>query len=179
MSAVPDDADAVRATVTRCLGPLSQRLTDVLSQMVAYRYPDGVAVLEFEVFPDPGSFTDTFPVRAFFMNDNNCEHFEYRDGKATYPCSVDPDLLNVSGVLSESAWDEIESEHPELDVCTLAAEALVLWFHSCWRGADGASLRMPAFISLHDDGYAFDLKDGIWIDIARNQRLPAGYPHRR
>ena len=64
--------------VRKYLDRLTDQLTSVLKQLVEYSYVPEVKSLDFEVFCD--GFTQEFPVRAFFMDEDNGEHFISIDG---------------------------------------------------------------------------------------------------
>ena len=149
-----------KAAVTDRLRPLESSLIPVLRQLVEHRYPPEVASVAFEVFTD--AFTQQFPVRAFFLDASNSEHFVYIDGKATYPSPVDPGLLDLHQVFDEGFQDGFLGELDDLDVFTLAGEALIPWFATCWGQAGGAKFPIGATIALHDDPREFDLVRGRW-----------------
>ena len=82
--------------VRKYLDRLTDQLTSVLKQLVEYSYVPEVKSLDFEVFCD--GFTQEFPVRAFFMDEDNGEHFISIDGQAQYPCPINPGLLEIERV---------------------------------------------------------------------------------
>ena len=146
--------------VVEALEPHSTALVGVLKQLVAHDYPADVVSLDFEVFPE--SFTSGFPVRAFFMDEDNSEFFVYEGGEAQYPSPVDPDLLDLPCVYGDDAAEELLAVDPDADDLTLAGEALVPWFNRCWLDAGGAVFTRSATISLHDDPRFFDLVEQGW-----------------
>src|SRR5262245_62531141 len=97
-------SDRFQAQVVAHLEPLTDKLIAVLGRLVGYPHVPEVDILEFEVFCD--GFTQMFPVRAFFLDSQNCEYFIYRDGKAHYPCDVDPGLLELEQVYPATLEDE-------------------------------------------------------------------------
>ena len=68
-----------KSAVTEALQPLSSPLVEVLQQLVEYDYPKEVASIDFEVFAE--EFTQMFPVRGFFVDEANTEHFVQVNGK--------------------------------------------------------------------------------------------------
>src|SRR5262245_50276389 len=111
-------AERFQAEVVKCLEPLSSQLVPVLRQLVGYPFAPQVHHLDFEVFCD--GFTTGFPVRAFFMDADNCEYFVYQNGKAVYPCDVDPELLQIESIYSREFEDGVSSQSEGLDHFTLA-----------------------------------------------------------
>ena len=85
-----------REKVAEHLENLSEDLKPILKELIEFDYPKEVNTLAFEVFVD--GFSSGLPVRAFFMDDDNSEHFIYVNGKAEYPSPVDPSLLKIEHV---------------------------------------------------------------------------------
>lgn len=134
-------------------------LVSVLKKLVVHKYPEEVFALSFEIFPD--SFTSQFPVRVFFMDSKNCEHFEYVDGIAQYPSPAAPDLLEVDEVYPEEL-EEVFEENENLDLWTLAAAETAVWFYDCWKKAGGKRFTLGATIADHDSSEELNLKNGKW-----------------
>jgi hypothetical protein len=155
-----DVAPRFKTAVTGKLQPVTPALVDVLHQLVRHDYPDEVVSLDFEVFAD--SFTSSFPVRVFFMDQTNGEHFVEVNGNAEYPSPVDPGLLELACIYDDEFEAAYLAEDDELDTFTLAGEALVPWFFECWKRAGGAAFTRSASIMLHDDARCFDLVRGVW-----------------
>ena len=149
-----------QAGVVRHLEPLSSQLVPVLKRLVAYPFAAQVHHLDFEVFCD--GFTAGFPVRAFFMDADNCEYFVCVEGKARYPCDVDPELLKIGKVYSREFEEEFTRQDVDLDCFTLAGEALIPWFGQCWTAAGGQLFDRGACIVLHDDSRRYDLLRQKW-----------------
>ena len=142
------------------LDRLTDQLTPVLKQLIEYSYVPEVKSLDFEVFCD--GFTYGFPVRVFFMDEDNCEHFIYVDGQAQYPCPIDPGLLEIERVYSPELEEMYFQQDEDLDTFMAAGETLVTWFADCWEKAGGLSFSLQAHIALHDDIRAFDLVNQKW-----------------
>lgn len=156
-----DTSTEFREAVTLHLERLSPALTSVLRQLISHPYPPEVDHVDFEIFRD--GFTDGFPVRAFFVDEENCEHFVYVDGEAQYPTNVDPGLLDIDEVYPPSFEEAAALRDPALDYMTEAGKALVPWFATCWRAAGGLAFPRPAYIGLHDDSARYDLTIGKWV----------------
>ena len=71
-----------RHAVRDGLGKLDSHVEGVLCSAIKHQYPSEVFALSFEVFSD--GFTSGFPVRAFFMDRSNTEHFLWDSGQAKY-----------------------------------------------------------------------------------------------
>jgi hypothetical protein len=72
-----------RSEVRRHLEPLTRDLVPLLTQLITYEFPKEVAALTFEVFYS--EFANGFPVRVFFVDDEDSEFFVYENGEAQYP----------------------------------------------------------------------------------------------
>jgi hypothetical protein len=153
-------AERFRSGVVSHLEPLTDQLIPVLRRLVEYPYPPEVAYLDFEVFCD--GFTQEFPVRAFFMDATACEFFVYSGSQAEYPCDVDPQILQLDRVYPLEFEEPFLAADDELDVFTLAGEALIPWFVRCWAAAGGTRFGRGAQIGLHDSFRRFDLVRQVW-----------------
>lgn len=142
------------------LEKLSDHLKPVLKELIEYDYPDEVDTLAFEIFVD--GFSSEFPVRAFFMDKDNSEHFIYIDGKAEYPSPVDPDLLKIDQVYPYELEEEYTNKDESLDPWQIATSELIEWFSKCWQVAGGKAFKLKANIALHDSNREFDLVEGKW-----------------
>jgi hypothetical protein len=143
----------------RRLDGLRKKLEPVLAQLIIYNYPPEVAALDFEVFSD--TWSGRFPARAFFLDKENTEFFVYEKGTATYPCSVDPSLLQDE-ILS---WDEEQGllkAEPALEISSLGVNEFVLWFAQAWVAARGQDFPLSATIAEHDADKEFNLVVGKW-----------------
>lgn len=150
-----------KSKVRAHLEKLTTDLVPVLSQLVAYEYPKEVAALVFEVFPD--GFTRGFPVRVFFIDNDNSEYFIYEGDQAKYPSPVDPGLLNIDQVYPTELAKQFNTKDEDLDTYTLASMELIDWFSSCWNQVDGKSFARDAIISMHDDTKVLNLKTNAWL----------------
>jgi hypothetical protein len=142
------------------LDQLTDQLVPILKQLIEYPYVPEVKSLDFEIFCD--GFTEGFPVRAFFMDEDNCEHFIYVEGQAQYPCPINPGLLDIPHVYPDELEERYSQQDEDLDTFTAAGEALIPWFAECWQQAGGLSFPRQAQIMLHDDIEAFDLVHQVW-----------------
>ncbi|MBU2714424.1 hypothetical protein [Zooshikella harenae] len=151
-----------KGKVAEHLDRLSADLTPVLKKLIEYGYPKEVDMLAFEIFID--GFSSGFPVRAFFMDEDNSEHFVYIDGKAEYPSPVDPDLLKIDHVYPYELEEEYTNRDESLDPWHIATNELIEWFSKCWLAAGGKSFKLKANIAPHDSNHEFDLKESKWVE---------------
>ena len=142
------------------LEALSNDLVSVLQKLVQHNYPREVDSLSFEIFDD--SFTSGFPVRVFFMDIDNSEHFISINGKPEYPSPVDPALLNINYVYPIELEEEFESIDSEFDAWSIASAELISWFSKCWLVAGGANFKLKASIAPHDSIKQFNLVSSEW-----------------
>lgn len=151
-----------RGKVAEYLDRLTDHLTSVLKKLIEYRYPIEVDMLAFEIFVD--GFSSEFPVRVFFMDKDNSEHFIYIDGKAEYPSPVDPSLLEIDYVYPYELEEEYTGRDESLDPWGIATNELIKWFSKCWLLTGGESFRLKANIAPHDSNYEFNLKESRWVE---------------
>lgn len=149
-----------RKQVNEHLQKLTEEIQLVLRKMIQYEYPKEVNRLEFEVFYD--GFTGGFPVRAFFMDSDNSEHFVYVNGQAEYPSPVDPGLLKIQHVYPHELEQEYENKDDKFDSWTVATDELISWFSKCWLEVGGKSFNLRANISPHDSDREFNLVESVW-----------------
>lgn len=149
-----------REKVANYLNRLSADIKPVLETLIEYEYPEEVVSLEFEVFAD--GFTQEFPVRAFFMDSNNSEHFVVVDGKAEYPSPVDPDLLRIDYVYPYEFENEYIEKDSTFDPWSIATNELIEWFSKCWLAAGGEDFKLNSSIAAHDSHHVFNLKESRW-----------------
>ena len=148
--------------ISSCLDLLSEPLRPILRELIDYDYPEEVAALEFEVFVD--GFSSGFPVRAFFMDKDNSEHFIYVGGKARYPSPVDPGLLKIEYVYPYELEEEFTNKDDSLDPWHIATNELIEWFAKCWQAEGGNTFKLKANIAPHDSYNEFNLIEGKWQD---------------
>lgn len=142
------------------LDKLSLDIKLVLKELIEYSYPKEVVSLDFEIFAD--GFTQGFPVRAFFMDSSNAEHFIYVDGQAKYPSPVDPELLDIEHVYPYEFEEQYTSQDDEFEPWGIATDELIKWFSECWKEMGGESFQLKANIAHHDNDQAYNLIESKW-----------------
>lgn len=141
---------------------LTASIKPVLKELIEYDYPKEVVSLEFEIFAD--GFTQGFPVRAFFMDAGNSEHFVYVNGEAQYPSPVAPELLEIEHVYPYELEEKYINEDEEFDLWSIAIDELIQWFSECWKEVGGESFQLKANIAPHDNDEVYNLVDSKWQD---------------
>lgn len=145
--------DDFKAFMDAKLTVLNDRLDPVLRALRDEDFPESVAALHFEVFHD--GFTDSFPVRAFFLDKNGSEHFEYVDGAPRYPTDIDPQLIKIDHVLTvaeEEMWEEaVFTDDDDLGIWETQVAQLITWFRDRWLANGGVACKVTATIGGHDD----------------------------
>ena len=149
-----------RQGVREGLATLDSQIEAILRSLVSHEYPPEVFALSFEVFSD--GFTSGFPVRAFFMDRSNTEHFIWEGQQAKYPSPVDPGLLEIDHVDPEELEEELEDHSPESDAWDIATEEMIQWFAGHWQRVGGVNFPLVATIATHDSSEEFNLKSGGW-----------------
>jgi len=138
----------------------SDELKPILKILIDFDYPKGVATLAFEIFVD--RFSSGFPIRAFFMDEDNTEYFNYVDGKAEYPSPVDPGLLKIEYIYPYELEEEYTTKDESLDPWHIATNELIKWFSKCWLAAGGQTFKLSANIAPHDSNHEFNLIESKW-----------------
>jgi hypothetical protein len=156
-----DKETKFREGVIEHLNVYNGDIEEVLSQLLKHDYPSEVKSLDFEIFVD--GFSNEFPVRAFFMDEDNSEFFIYKNGIAEYPSPVDPSLLNIPYVYSDDFENQFTENDDDFDPWSLATEELINWFSERWLAIGGASFKLNATIAPHDTIHVFDLVKSQWI----------------
>ena len=139
---------------------LTTSIKPVLKQLIEYNYPKEVVSLEFEVSAD--EFTQGFPVRAFFIDANNSEHFVYVNDKAQYPSPVDPELLEIDYVYPYEFEEKYSDQDEFFSVYDVATDQLMQWFAKCWKEVGGESFPLKASIAPHDNDEVYNLVEYKW-----------------
>lgn len=153
---------AFKQQVMAHLEALSDDLKPILKELIEYEYPCEVDTVAFEIFSD--GFSSGFPVRAFFLDEDNDEYFIRIDGNAEYPSPVDPGLLEITGVYPRELEETYTAMDETLDPWDIAIEALVEWFSLCWQESGGCRFKRKANIAPHDSYHEFNLLSGKWQD---------------
>jgi hypothetical protein len=151
---------AFRQAVRTGLAHLDAPIEVALTSLVRHPFPQEVYALAFEVFSD--GFTSGFPVRVFFLDRSNSEHFIWEGERAEYPSPVDPGLLDIDHVYPDRLEEALEVAAPDADPWDIASEELIAWFAAHWLRVGGAGFSRMATIALHDAGQEFNLKSGCW-----------------
>jgi hypothetical protein len=146
-----------RGVVRDHLEVLTQPLIEALRALIHHPFPEQVVEISFEVFRD--GFTSGFPVRAFFMDRDNCEFFLRENGKAVYPSPIDPGLLDIPRVYSRAVDDRYDAVPDQI---TVAGDELVPWFAECWQAAGGSGFTRRATIAFHDGVRELNLMTGTF-----------------
>ncbi|RYE60557.1 MAG: hypothetical protein EOP20_02200 [Hyphomicrobiales bacterium] len=156
-----DSAEQIfRLGVRQGLAKLDSQIEGGLRSLVRHEYPPEVFALSFGISSD--GFTSGFPVRAFFMDRSNTEHFLWEGEQAKYPSPVDPGLLEIAHVYAEELEEELEEHSPGSDPWDIATEELIQWFAKHWQQVGGANFPLVATIAAHDSSREFNLKSGGW-----------------
>lgn len=148
------------AKVQEYLNRLTSSIKLVLKELIEYNYPKEVVSLEFEIFAD--GFTQGFPVRAFFMDSDDSEHFIYVNDEAQYPSPVDPELLEIEHVYPYELEEKYINQDKEFDLWSIATDELIQWFSKCWKEVGGKSFQLKANIAPHDNDQAYNLVESKW-----------------
>ena len=148
------------AKVQEYLNRLTSSIKPVLKELIEYNYPKEVVSLEFEIFAD--GFTRGFPVKAFFMDSDDSEHFVYVNGEAQYPSPVDPELLEIEYVYPYKLEGKYVNQDEKFDLWSIAIDELIQWFSQCWKEVGGGLFKLKANIAPHDNDEVYNLVESKW-----------------
>ena len=146
------------AKVQEHLQALTASINPVLKELIEYNYPKEVVSLEFQIFAD--GFTRGFPVRAFFMDSDDSEHFVYVNDEAQYPSPVAPELLEIEHVYPYELEEKYINQDEEFDLWSIATDELIQWFATCWKEVGGEPFLLKASIAPHDNDEVYNLVKG-------------------
>ncbi|PEF42878.1 hypothetical protein CON72_02325 [Bacillus wiedmannii] len=62
---------------------------------------------------------------------------------------------------SDEFWDFYEKNDAKLS--EIGTKAIVEWFAECWNKAGSMNVKLPSYVSFHDDDECYDLHNGKWI----------------
>ncbi|RZG46601.1 hypothetical protein [Acinetobacter wuhouensis] len=143
----------VQSQILNHLKTFDGLLVPVLVQLIQQRYPLEVKTLAFEIFSE--QFTEQFPIRVFFLDENHSEHFVLVNGEARYPSVIDPNLILIDGVYPQSFETEYLAQG--IDIWSVASQVCMQWFIEHWNNVGGANFALHATIAQHDSSEQFDL----------------------
>ena len=150
----------VQSQILNHLKTFDDLLVPVLVQLIQQRYPLEVKTLAFEIFSE--QFTEQFPIRVFFLDEDHSEHFVLVNGEARYPSVIDPSLILIDGVYPKAFEAECLSQG--IDIWTISAQVCMQWFIEHWSKVGGKNFTLLATIAQHDSSAQFDLIEQIWLD---------------
>lgn len=148
----------VQSAVLNYLKTFDDSLLSVLKQLIQQRYPLEVKTLAFEIFSE--QFSEQFPIRVFFLDEDHSEHFVMVNGEARYPSVIDPSLLLIDGVYSRDFECQYLSQG--IDIWTISSQVCMQWFIELWIKAGGGNCTLQATIAQHDSSARFDLIEQLW-----------------
>lgn len=150
----------VQSLVLNYLKKLDDSLLPVLEQIIQQRYPLEVTTLAFEIFSD--QFSEQFPIRVFFLDENHTEFFAIVNGEARYPSVIDPSLIMIDGVYPREFEAKCLSQG--IDIWTVSSKVCMQWFIENWNKAGGTDFKLYATIAPHDSAEKFDLVEQTWLE---------------
>lgn len=152
--------EELQSQILDYLKKLDDLLLPVLTQLIQQRFPLEVETLAFEIFSD--QFSDKFPVRVFFLDQDHSEFFAIVNGEPRYPSAIDPNLIDIDEVYSQAFEEKYLSLG--VDIWSISAQVCLDWFAENWLKAGGTSFRLQAKIGQHDSSSQFDLIEQRWVD---------------
>lgn len=149
----------VQSAVLNYLKAFDDLFLPVLEQLIQQRYPLEVKTLAFEIFSE--QFTEQFPIRVFFLDEDHSEYFVLVNGEARYPSIIDPNLILIDEVYPQSF--ETENLAKGIDIWSVSSQVCMQWFIEHWNKAGGTNFALHATIAQHDSSEQFDLLEQAWV----------------
>jgi len=151
------------ASIQANLAPHTETLVNQLKTLTASTFAADVELLDFAAFIEP--LSHEVSITLFSMDQDANEVFE-EEGT--------PDFAGSKSVLDEIVYMDVPDDQSEaFDVFyeeqeeTLFEEEQRLigeWFRSCFEQAGGATIELPCYFGVHDEGQTLDLKRNVWMD---------------
>lgn len=151
------------ASIQENLAPHTESLLNQLKTLTASTFAADVELLDFAAFIEP--LSQEVSITLFSMDRDANEVFEEEGtpGFAGSKSVLDEIVYAVVPDNQSEAFDAFYEEHEE----TLIEEEQRLigeWFWTCFEQAGGATVELPCYFGVHDEGQTLDLKRNVWMD---------------
>ena len=150
------------ASIQANLAPHTESLLNQLKTLTASTFAADVELLDFAAFIEPLSHEVSITLFSMDRDANEVFEEEGTPGFAGSKSVLDEIVYAVVPDNQSEAFDAFYEEHEE----TLIEEEQRLigeWFRTCFEQA-GATVELPCYFGVHDEGQTLDLKRNVWID---------------
>jgi len=151
------------ASIQANLAPHTEKLINQLKTLTASTFAADVELLDFAAFIEP--LSHEVSITLFSMDQDANEVFE-EEGT--------PGFAGSKSVLDEIVYMDVPDDQSEaFDVFYEEQEETLFeeeqrmigeWFRSCFEQAGGATIELPCYFGVHDEGQTLDLKRNVWMD---------------
>lgn len=151
------------ASIQANLAPHTEKLVNQLKTLTASTFAADVELLDFAAFIEP--LSHEVSITLFSMDQDANEVFE-EEGT--------PGFAGSKSVLDEIVYMDVPDDQSEaFDVFYEEQEETLFeeeqrmigeWFRGCFEQAGGATIELPCYFGVHDEGETLDLKRNVWID---------------
>jgi len=151
------------ASIQENLAPHTELLLNQLKTLTASTFAADVELLDFAAFIEPLSHEVSITLFSMDRDANEVFEEEGTPGFAGSKSVLDEIVYAVVPDNQSEAFDAFYEEHEE----TLIEEEQRLigeWFRTCFEQAGGATVELPCYFGVHDEGQTLDLKRNVWID---------------
>ncbi|WP_214854785.1 hypothetical protein [Exiguobacterium sp. s166] len=151
------------ASIQENLAPHTESLLNQLKTLTASTFAADVELLDFAAFIEPLSHEVSITLFSMDRDANEVFEEEGTPGFAGSKSVLDEIVYAVVPDNQSEAFDAFYEEHEE----TLIEEEQRLigeWFRTCFEQAGGATVELPCYFGVHDEGQTLDLKRNVWID---------------
>lgn len=151
------------ASIQENLAPHIESLVNQLKTLTASTFAADVELLDFAAFIEPLSHEVSITLFSMDRDANEVFEEEGTPGFAGSKSVLDEIVYAVVPDNQSEAFDAFYEEHEE----TLIEEEQRLigeWFRTCFEQAGGATVELPCYFGVHDEGQTLDLKRNVWID---------------
>ncbi|MDW2885257.1 hypothetical protein [Exiguobacterium artemiae] len=155
--------DEYLASIKTNLAQHTDVLVKNLKTIAEANFAQDVELLDFSAFIEPSRHDLSI---MFFSMDREANEVFEEEGT--------PGFAGSKSVLDEIVYMDVPDDRSEaFDVFYEEQEETLFeeeqrmigeWFRSCFEQAGGATIELPCYFGVHDEGQTLDLKRNVWMD---------------
>jgi len=155
--------DEYLASIKTNLAQHTDVLVKNLKTIAEANFAADVELLDFAAFIDP--LSHEVSITLFSMDRDANEVFE-EEGKSGFAGSksVLDEIVFMDVPDDQSEAFDTFSEEQEETLFEEEQRMIGEWFRSCFEQAGGATVELPCYFGVHDEGQTLDLKRNVWMD---------------
>jgi hypothetical protein len=147
------------------LNDSSKLLIDKLNQISLLNFNPNIDLIDFEIFIEPTRFE--IDIMMFSMDKEGNEVFD--EGNQGNYFAGSQEIISEVTFYSDDNFPENDDFFEKAD--EIERQAIIEWFIKCWEQSTCNHIRLPIYVSIHDDLKSYDLKNQIWIDVENKQKM--------